>query len=817
MTQSIRVLLVDDDRGFTEAAAERLAAAAESFDVTAVARADEALDELGGRRVDCIVSGYRLPERDGLWLLDAVRERDPGLPVILAAPADESVAERALDAGAAEYLRKGEPGQYALLANRIGDAVEQAGRTGDTPTGDATGRDESGADDEGSADDESSADAERGGPDSADGGEPDWPRVVVEHMSEGVYVVDGDHRFRFADHRMTEPPAAIADGLPGRRLPVLAETGVLEPGDVRRVTEAVDAVVGGEAAERHVEFESPVESPTRAVDLRVVPVDPGGSERFALLTTRDVTERREHERELARYETLVEEVTDIVTVLDETGVIEYQSPAVEHVLGYDPDDLVGETAFEYVHPEDRERVTERFTELVEQPGATEDIEFRMRTADGEWRWIEAKATNRRETTLEGYVVTSRDVTRRKRREQRLGALHEATRAFMEAPDRESVAERAVETARDVLDMPVNGLWFYEPDADALEPAAITDEAAALLGEAPTYDSGEGLSWKAFQSGEVRVYDDLATAEGLLNPDTPIRSELILPLGEYGVMNLGATSEQAFDEVDVSLARILANTTEAALARADREEELRRRRRELSRQNDRLEEFASIVSHDLRNPLNVLAGSLEMVEADDDDHLDLCERAVERMEQLVEDILTLTREGERIESTDPVDLERVARTSWATVATGDATLRVDGARVIAADESRLRQLFENLFRNAVEHAGDDATVRVGVLDDEPGFFVADDGPGIPPDRRDRVFESGFSTASGGTGLGLSIVAQTADAHGWDVRVTDADHPGGTGEGAGDDTDDAGAGSGDAGDDADRDSPGARFEVVGVDEA
>ncbi|WP_436908630.1 PAS domain S-box protein [Halosimplex marinum] len=794
MAQSIRVLLVDDDRAFTATAAERLEEAAERFDVAAVERADEALDRLAARRVDCIVSGYRLPERSGLWLIDAVGERHPAVPVILAAPAEASVAGRALDAGAAEYLRKGAPGSHALLANRIGDAVERSGSAG-RERGGAAGGDDS--------------------PPDADG-EPDWPGAVVEHMSEGVYVVDGEGRFRFADHRMAEPPAAIDGGLEGRELSVLAETGVLEPADVRRVTEAVDAVVGGDAPERHVEFEPRVESPTAAVDLRAVPVAAGGSGRFALLTTRDVTERRERERELARYEALVEEVTDIVTVLDGAGVVEYQSPAVEHVLGYDPDELVDEIAFDYVHPEDREAVAERFAELVERPGSTEDIEFRMRTADGEWRWIESKATNRRGTSFEGYVVTSRDVTERKRREQRLSALHEATRAFMEAPDRESVADRAVETARSVLDMPVNGLWFYEPDADALEPAAVTDEAADLLGEAPTYDSGESLSWEAFRSGEIQVHDDLATAEGLLNPDTPISSELILPLGEYGVMNLGATTEQAFDEVDVSLARILANTTEAALARADREEELRRRRRELSRQNDRLEEFASIVSHDLRNPLNVLAGSLEMVDADDD-HLDLCERSVERMEELVEDLLTLTREGERVQSTEPVDVERVARTSWATVATGDATLRVEGTRVVEADESRLRQLFENLFRNAVEHAGADATVRVGSLDDEPGFFVADDGPGIPPDRRDQVFESGFSTASGGTGLGLSIVAQTADAHGWDVRVTDADAPGDAGDGpdANQSTDDT-DGSGDAGDDADWDGPGARFEVVGVDE-
>ncbi|QLH76049.1 PAS domain S-box protein [Halosimplex rubrum] len=791
MTQSIRVLLVDGDRAFTETATERLEAAARPFDVTAVERADEALDRLDARRVDCIVTGNRLPDRSGLWLLDAVRERRPEIPVILAARKGEAVAERAIDAGAAEFLRKDTPDQYALLAHRIDDAVGSAGPVDRGPVG-AAERVDGGT-----------AEPVDGAAERAD--EVDWPRLVVGHMSEGVYVVDGDYRFRFADHRMDQPPAAIDGGLEGERLPVLAETGILEPEDVRRVTEAVDDVVGDGAAERHVEFESPVESPTRAVDLRAVPVHTGEGERFALLTTRDVTERRERERELARYETLVEEVTDIVTVLDETGVIEYQSPAAKHVLGYEPGELVGETVFEYIHPEDHETVAERFAAFVERPGATEGIEFRMRTAAGEWRWIESKATNRTETAFDGYVVTSRDMTERKRREGRLSALHEATRAFMEAPDRGSVAERAVETARDVLDMPVNGLWFYDPETDALEPAAITDEAADLLGTAPTYDSGESLSWEAFQSGEVRVYDDLSTAEGLLNPDTPISSELILPLGEHGVLNLGATTEQAFDDVDVSLARILANTTEAALARADRESELRRRREELARQNERLEEFASIVSHDLRNPLNVLAGCLEMIDADDDDYLDLCERSVERMEQLIEDILTLTRQGERVDAVEPVDIATVARTSWGTVATGDATLHVDAGTVVEADESRLRRLFENLFRNAVEHgstspasqapedavehAGDGVTVRVGALDDEPGFFVEDDGPGIPADRRDRVFESGFSTASGGTGLGLSIVAQTADAHGWDVRVTDADG----------------------------DGSGARFEVVGVDEA
>lgn len=93
--------------------------------------------------------------------------------------------------------------------------------------------------------------------------------------------------------------------------------------------------------------------------------------------------------------------------------------------------------------------------------------------------------------------------------------------------------------------------------------------------------------------------------------------------------------------------------------------------------------------------------------------------------------------------------------------------------IEADESRLHGLFENLFRNAVEHAGDDVTVRVGRLTDETGFYVEDDGPGIPADDRDEIFDHGFTTSEEGTGYGLSIVAEIVAGHGWDITVSESD--------------------------------------------
>jgi signal transduction histidine kinase len=207
-------------------------------------------------------------------------------------------------------------------------------------------------------------------------------------------------------------------------------------------------------------------------------------------------------------------------------------------------------------------------------------------------------------------------------------------------------------------------------------------------------------------------------------------------------------------------------------------EERAAREELERQNDRLSEFASIVSHDLRNPLNVAKGRVDIAnETNDLAHLDGARDALDRMDALMTDLLELAKQGSVIEATDAVDVVAVAEDAWANVATGGAEL-VDADDPIEADQDRLLQLLENLFRNSVEHGstssrpGTDAPLTVTVGTFAEGFHVTDTGPGIPPDERDTVFERGHST-NDGTGLGLPIVRAVAEAHGWTVDVCEAD--------------------------------------------
>jgi len=204
----------------------------------------------------------------------------------------------------------------------------------------------------------------------------------------------------------------------------------------------------------------------------------------------------------------------------------------------------------------------------------------------------------------------------------------------------------------------------------------------------------------------------------------------------------------------------------------------RRERELEAQVERLDRFADIVSHDIRNPLDVIQSRAALAEETGDaEHFEALRDAVDRIDGMLEQLLRLSRAGNVIGERSRVDLEGVCREAWRSVEAREAELTVRATGGVYADGGRLRDLLANLFDNAVSHAGPSVSVVVGEVDgSRRGFYVADDGPGIPPQEREQVLEWGHTTDPEGTGLGLAVVAQVAQAHGWTVAVTDSD-PGG----------------------------------------
>ena len=198
-----------------------------------------------------------------------------------------------------------------------------------------------------------------------------------------------------------------------------------------------------------------------------------------------------------------------------------------------------------------------------------------------------------------------------------------------------------------------------------------------------------------------------------------------------------------------------------------------RQRELQRQNERLDEFASVIAHDLQNPLTVAQGRATLLDQEcESEHIDPLQRALSRMEEIVEDTLTLARNGQHVGEMETVNLVNTIGKCWELVATSTATLEMEDDIMIRADPDRVRHICENLLRNAIEHGGDDVTVRVGKADEQTIYFE-DDGPGIPADKRDAVFDPGYSSANDGTGFGLAIVQRLAEAHEWDITLTESE--------------------------------------------
>lgn len=284
------------------------------------------------------------------------------------------------------------------------------------------------------------------------------------------------------------------------------------------------------------------------------------------------------------------------------------------------------------------------------------------------------------------------------------------------------------------------------------------------------------------TGSPTIIDDIQFTRSAAASDTPNpkndspRSVMAVPISTDAVLVGTSPRPGTFTRSDRETAERLVSYAEAALERIHRE-------RAPLQDGDRFSEFGSIVVHDLRGPLAVARGYTGHVqETGDLEQLDPVVQALERMDEMITDLRDLVESGRHIDVQERVSLSGLASQCWNTVDTGRATLSIDGEIEVRADQSQLRHLLENLFRNAVTHGGEDVTVTVGPSAD--GFYVEDSGPGISPDLGEDIFEAGVTTSENGTGYGLAIVERIVDAHGWVITVVE------------------------------NNSGGARFEVAGV---
>lgn len=756
MADAISVLHIDDEPSLSEMAATFLQREDDRFTVQTATTPDEGLRILAETDLDCIVSDYDIPQMNGLEILKTVREKYPDLPFILyTGKGSEEIASEAISAGVTDYLQKDTgKSQYTILANRIINAVEQYRS-------------------------QRRLDASQ-------------ERLSLFFEQSPLGVIEFDDQFRF--QRVNEAAQAILGRseaeLVGEQWEMIVPESDRE--DVAAVVTDIQNASGG----YHSVNENVTGDGGRIVcewHNRAV-TDDAGDVVAVFSQFRDITEaHRRQTRQQRQREALVELATDDavtagafepavrritetaadvldvqrvnVWLLDETdGVVRcvdhYDRASGSHERGMELavddyphyfDTLQDNWALA-VEDTDADPRTTHLTDEYLAPNDIDALLDATLRSEGEFVGMVchehvdgARDWTEDEIQFAGNIADLVHRARRNEQRREREAKLEEEQLFI---------EQALDTLNDIFYVVNVDGTFRRWNSHLSTVTGYDDDELDTMAAVELFPPDErrqiaGAIEETFETGRATIEAELLTADDERIPYEFTGARLTDPDGEtVGLVGVGR---------DIS--RQKANE------------------RQLERQNERLEEFAEVVSHDLQNPMSVAKGRLELARADcDSQDLDQIGDALDRMQRLIEDMLWLSSEGQDIGATEPVDFRATVDAAWRLVADAheDAELIVDGEGAgewshVLADEDRLRQVLENLFRNAIDHAGPAVTVRVHKTD--RGFAIADDGPGIPPEERHRVFDVGYSTSTNGTGFGLQIVEQVVEAHGWDVHVID----------------------------------------------
>ena len=556
-------------------------------------------------------------------------------------------------------------------------------------------------------------------------------RTVLERVSEGIAALDSDLRYTYVNDRAEQILDARREQLIGQHV-----WNAFPKSKGTIAQEAFEAAMETQEQQSYERYNSALD---RWFEVRVYPDESGLSLYFA-----DITDRKTSETELARTNrrltALIENTSQAVYLKDCEGRYRFVNEAAAELFGLEPEEVVGKRDEDLFDVGSAARIR-RIDEQILEDEAADSHETTRFIDGGEHVFLSNKYPYYDEDgDIVGIMGIDREVTERKRRQRALERSRQRLQSlFKKLPD---------------------AIVIHDADGDVID---VNDQTIDDLG----YTRGELLSMNVTDFEVGVAPEELRETWAEMNVGDRDKGQ-----GRYRRKD-GSTFPV---EVWVDKTRIGGEEQFIALsrdvtARVQREKELRRK-------NDRLDEFAGIVAHDLRNPLSIAQGRMTIAAAQVEggggvsDDLRVAQKALGRMEDIISDTLVLARRGDAVESPEPIPVAEIVGRCWNMVETGDASLIVVDKCTIEGDPDRLRHVFENLLRNAVEHGGAGVTVRVGRAG-EATLYVEDDGPGIPAERRENGFEPGRTSREEGTGFGLAIVERIAEAHDWEVTLTEAE--------------------------------------------
>ncbi len=468
--------------------------------------------------------------------------------------------------------------------------------------------------------------------------------------------------------------------------------------------------------------------------------------------------------ELSALRLLVGNSADLLSRHAPDGTYLYASPACRGLLGYDPDELVGRSAYELFHPEDLAAITAGHDRVLESPDV-DTSEYRIWHKQGHWVWFETTSHTLRDPAT-GEVVeiqaSSRDVSSRKRAEAR---LRESEQRF-----RLSMTNAPIGMALVGLD----GSWLEVNDRLCQILGRTEDELRPLTFQDITHPQDLDVDLVYMQQLMAGEIDRYAMEKRYFHADGHV----------VWILLSGSVVRDDDGQPLYFIAQI-----EDISERKRREDELRRLNQQLQDSNEELEQFAAVVAHDLRSPLATVRGFLDLVlsrhgenlPGDAPEWIDRAHTNTESLLQTVEALLELARVGRQPLSTEAVDLNVLV--GGATEVLGpqlddaDAHLDVQRLPTVEADRAQLRLVFQNLLANALKfrHPRRRLSITITAVEGDSVWelHVQDNGVGFGPDDAEVIFEPFMRTESGeqfdGAGIGLATCRRIIAGHGGSIRA------------------------------------------------
>ncbi|WP_254767779.1 PAS domain S-box protein [Salinilacihabitans rarus] len=570
----------------------------------------------------------------------------------------------------------------------------------------------------------------------------EYTDAILDAVDDLFYVLDTDGRLR----RWNESLAAVT----GYTHAAIESMHALDFFDESAHEAITTAIADGLETGR-----TRVEAALQTADGATIPYEfvattltaPDGEPRLAGIG-RDITERKRRDRELAKYEAIVETSNDGIYVADDALEYTMVNDAYAALTGYDRDELLGTHASRVVADETLERAAELREAMATEAVAKPTIEGTIETADGERVPVEVTFSTVSSDGTAERVGIVRDITVRKEQRRQLEASERRYRTLVEH-------------------FPNGAVALFDDD---FRYTAVGGQLLDAMGVAPDDRVGTSV-YDIYPDDivdEVEPYFTAALAGEATSFDVEYRDRHLLaytlPIRDAG------------DEIYAGML-VVQNITD-----------LKETQRRLEESNERLQQFAYAASHDLQEPLRMVSSYLQLIEqrygdaldADGHEFLAFAVDGAERMRAMIDGLLEYSRVETQGEPFEPVALEDVVEEARANlhvrIAETDARIEVADLPVVEGDPRQLRQLFQNLLSNAIEYSGDEppqvhvAAERDG---DEWTVSVRDEGIGIDPDEHDRIFEVFQRLHSRdehpGTGIGLALCQRIVERHGGEIRV------------------------------------------------